>query len=61
VISLILYWATEGFIKVQGMEDVYMVLMKEGDFPDDIPAIKKDFFNEIFKNLTSITLTEAKN
>lgn len=61
VISLIPYWATEGFIKVQGTEDGDMVLFKQSDLPGDIPEYERDFFYEIFKNRDSITLSQAKN
>ncbi len=61
VVSLIPYWATEGFVKVQGMDDGDMILFKESDLPTDYPAYEREFFDTIFEGRRSIAFSEAQN
>lgn len=61
IISLIPYWATEGYIKVMGMEDGDMVLIRNSDLPHDYPQYEIDFFNKIFSGGDSIAFSDAKH
>lgn len=60
VISLIPYWATEGFIKVKGLPDGDMELIRIEDLPFDYPEYERDFFNKIFEYGDSISFSSAK-
>lgn len=60
VISLIPYWATEGFIKVRGLEDGDMQLVRLKDLPLDFPAYEQDFFNAIFADGDVISFSAAQ-
>jgi uncharacterized membrane protein YgcG len=60
VISLIPYWATEGFILVRGLPDGDMVLDKQKDLPSDYPQYELDFFNKIFEDSDSISFSDAQ-
>ncbi len=60
VISLIPYWATEGFLKVRGLEGGDMELIKVGNLPYDYPEYEHQFFNKIFEDRDSIKFSDAQ-
>lgn len=61
VISMIPFWATEGFIVVRGLPDGDMVLDKQKDLPSDYPPYELDFFEKIFEDSDSIAFSDAKH
>jgi len=61
VISLIPYWATEGYIKVRGMMDDDMQLIKLKSLPAEFPKYERDFFKAIFEHRDEIRFSEAQH
>jgi uncharacterized membrane protein len=60
LISLIPYWATEGYIKVQLLDDI-TYLEKVKNLPHDFPQYEAVFFNAIFKDADLVSVASFKN
>lgn len=61
VISMIPFWATEGFIKVRGLQDGDMQLIRLKDLPAEFPKYEQDFFYAIFSSSDKINFSDAQN
>ena len=56
VISLILYWADKGYLKMKekGQKDMEFIKLK--DIPDSEPRYQKTMFEALFKNRKKVKL-----
>ncbi len=48
VMSLLLFWADKGYMKLQETEELELSFIKLSDLPDDAPKYEKEFFTGIF-------------
>ena len=48
VMSLLLFWADKGYMKIQETEELELSFIKLSDLPDDAPKYEKEFFTGIF-------------
>lgn len=60
VISLIPYWAAEGYLLIKH-EDETMMLTKDGELPSDFPSYERLLFDKMFADQEIITMKELSN
>lgn len=48
IISLIVYWADKGYLKIQEDDKDEITFIKTGDLPENVPKYQKKVFNGIF-------------
>ncbi len=48
VMSLLLFWADKGYMKIQETEELELSFIKLSELPDDAPKYEKEFFTGIF-------------
>ncbi len=56
-ISLILFWASKGYLKIRQGKNKSLMFIKMKDLPQDSPKYAKTFFNKIFGNSAPVMKT----
>lgn len=61
VLSLIVEWASKGYLHIEEVSEDNMKLTKLKELPEDVVSYEARFFEDIFKNRTEVTTSELEN
>lgn len=61
ILSLIVEWASKGYLRIEEISDDNMNLVKLKDLPKEYASFERQFFNKIFKNRDEVTTKQLEN
>lgn len=61
VISLILYWADQGLLRIEEKKESLLVFHKLRELPQDAPTYQRTMFNRMFSSGDSVSLNSLKH